>query len=221
MGSDAAGTHIVPSKACPSKDWPFEGTVIAAHDPSDSLLDKRVFLTPHRGWESGPAPTTSYVSFPPTPLHAQTPQAWDAGRDGRGRITARGHVCRVHRRGSARGPRDARPPRRRARGGMASGRPDSLAVRASRIIRSRQSDLGSRAAAVHGQVRAGDNVLVTGIGGGVALLVAQLAVARGANVFVTSGSDEKILRAVALGVRGGVNYRSSASQTTRTGWDKG
>jgi NADPH:quinone reductase-like Zn-dependent oxidoreductase len=104
---------------------------------------------------------------------------------------------------------------------MASGRPDSLAVRTSRIIRLYRSDLGSRAAAVHGQVRAGDNVLVTGIGGGVALLVAQLAVARGANVFVTSGSDEKILRAVALGVRGGVNYRSSASQTTRTGWDKG
>lgn len=56
----------------------------------------------------------------------------------------------------------------------------------------------------------GCNVLVTGIGGGVALFVLQFAVARGCNVFVTSGSEEKIARAVALGAKGGVVYREKA-----------
>jgi NADPH:quinone reductase-like Zn-dependent oxidoreductase len=56
-------------------------------------------------------------------------------------------------------------------------------------------------------------VLVTGIGGGVALMVLQFAVARGANVYVTSSSEEKISRAVKLGARGGVNYKEE-------GWDK-
>ncbi|KAM0325524.1 hypothetical protein ACHAQA_007511 [Verticillium albo-atrum] len=54
---------------------------------------------------------------------------------------------------------------------------------------------------------AGRNILVTGIGGGVALAVLQFAVARGCNVFVTSGDDDKIKRAEALGARGGVNYK--------------
>lgn len=56
-------------------------------------------------------------------------------------------------------------------------------------------------------MKAGDRVLVTGIGGGVALLVLQLAVAAGAEVWVTSGSDEKIAKAVELGAKGGVNYK--------------
>jgi NADPH:quinone reductase-like Zn-dependent oxidoreductase len=62
---------------------------------------------------------------------------------------------------------------------------------------------------VNAQIRADENVLITGIGGGVALLTAQLCIAKGANVYVTSGNDEKILRAVALGAKGGVNYKSS------------
>lgn len=57
------------------------------------------------------------------------------------------------------------------------------------------------------QVRSGERVLVTGIGGGVALFALQFAVACGAEVYVTSGSDEKIARAVELGAKGGVNYR--------------
>jgi len=56
-------------------------------------------------------------------------------------------------------------------------------------------------------MKAGDRVLVTGIGGGVALLVLQFAVAAGAEVWVTSGSDEKIAKAVELGAKGGVNYK--------------
>ncbi|KAK4098856.1 oxidoreductase [Parathielavia hyrcaniae] len=55
-------------------------------------------------------------------------------------------------------------------------------------------------------LRPGSNVLVTGIGGGVALLVLQMAVAIGVRVWVTSGSEEKITAAVRLGARGGVLY---------------
>ena len=40
-----------------------------------------------------------------------------------------------------------------------------------------------------------------------ALLAVQLSIAKGANVFVTSGSDEKIQKLLPLGVKGGVNYR--------------
>lgn len=54
---------------------------------------------------------------------------------------------------------------------------------------------------------AGKNLLVTGIGGGVALQVLQFAVALGCNVWVTSGDKAKIEKAVKLGARGGVSYR--------------
>lgn len=57
------------------------------------------------------------------------------------------------------------------------------------------------------QIKAGERVLITGIGGGVALMVLQMAIAAGAEVFVSSGSDEKIAKAVALGAKGGANYR--------------
>ena len=63
------------------------------------------------------------------------------------------------------------------------------------------------------QVRAGEKVLITGIGGGVALTAMQMALAVGAEVWVTSGSAEKIARAMALGAKGGVNYGQE-------GWDK-
>ena len=52
-----------------------------------------------------------------------------------------------------------------------------------------------------------DNVLITGIGGGVALVALQLCVALGANVYVSSGKEEKIQKAIALGAKGGVNYK--------------
>ena len=51
------------------------------------------------------------------------------------------------------------------------------------------------------------SILITGIGGGVALAALQFAVALGCDVWVTSSSAEKIARAVALGARGGVSYR--------------
>lgn len=66
---------------------------------------------------------------------------------------------------------------------------------------------GPRAAVINAGVRKGDNVLITGIGGGVALVALQLCVAIGANVYVSSGSEEKIQKAIALGAKGGVNYK--------------
>jgi NADPH:quinone reductase-like Zn-dependent oxidoreductase len=58
-----------------------------------------------------------------------------------------------------------------------------------------------------GNAVAGRNILVTGIGGGVALNVLQFAVAMGCRVFVTSGSEEKIRKAKDMGAVGGVNYK--------------
>jgi NADPH:quinone reductase-like Zn-dependent oxidoreductase len=59
----------------------------------------------------------------------------------------------------------------------------------------------------------GAAVLITGIGGGVALMVLQFAVARGASVYVTSSNQEKIDKAIQLGAKNGVNYKED-------GWEK-
>lgn len=56
------------------------------------------------------------------------------------------------------------------------------------------------------RLRGGETVLITGIGGGVALWLLQFAVAYKANVFVTSGSDTKIQKAMTLGAKHGYNY---------------
>ncbi|KAG6103305.1 hypothetical protein E4U31_002918 [Claviceps sp. LM219 group G6] len=60
---------------------------------------------------------------------------------------------------------------------------------------------------------AGRNILVTGIGGGVALQVLQFAVAMGCHVYVTSGDEAKIEKAKAMGACAGVVY-------SRDGWEK-
>lgn len=65
-----------------------------------------------------------------------------------------------------------------------------------------------RALVTQGQVQAGETVLITGIGGGVATFCLQFAKALGARVVVTSSSPEKLARALALGADGGFNYRS-------------
>lgn len=58
-----------------------------------------------------------------------------------------------------------------------------------------------------GKLAAGETLLVTGAGGGVATLAIALGVAAGARVFVTSGSGDTIEAVTALGAKGGVNYR--------------
>jgi NADPH:quinone reductase-like Zn-dependent oxidoreductase len=60
----------------------------------------------------------------------------------------------------------------------------------------------------------GERLLVTGVGGGVALFALQFALAAGNEVWVTSGSDDKIARAVSMGARGGFRY-------DRGGWAAG
>ena len=65
-----------------------------------------------------------------------------------------------------------------------------------------------RAVATRAKVKAGDTVLVTGIGGGVSMFAAQIAKQLGARVYVTSGSDDKLARARELGVEGGANYKN-------------
>jgi NADPH:quinone reductase-like Zn-dependent oxidoreductase len=57
-----------------------------------------------------------------------------------------------------------------------------------------------------GQVQAGNRVLVQGTGG-VSLFALQFAKLQGAYVIVTSSSDEKLSRAVALGADEGINYQ--------------
>ena len=57
------------------------------------------------------------------------------------------------------------------------------------------------------KLQSGERVLVSGIGGGVALFALQFALAAGAEVWVTSSSAQKIERAVALGAKGGFDYR--------------
>lgn len=52
----------------------------------------------------------------------------------------------------------------------------------------------------------GSTVLIHGIGGGVSLVSMQIALAAGAEVFVTSHSDAKLQRALKMGAREGWNY---------------
>lgn len=63
------------------------------------------------------------------------------------------------------------------------------------------------------RLQKGEKVLITGIGGGVALTALQFAVAASAEVAVTSGSDEKLEKARLLGAKHTANYRTE-------GWDK-
>lgn len=63
-----------------------------------------------------------------------------------------------------------------------------------------------RALVTRARLQPGEKVLITGIGGGVALMALQIARQLGAEVFVTSSSEEKIARAIELGASGGVTY---------------
>ena len=70
-----------------------------------------------------------------------------------------------------------------------------------------------RALVTHGEVSAGQKVLVTGIGGGVATFAMLWAKNKGAEVWVNSGSDEKLGAAKKLGATGTANYKTD-------GWSK-
>lgn len=65
-----------------------------------------------------------------------------------------------------------------------------------------------RALFTRGRLRAGQTVLLPGIGGGVAGLALAFAKRAGARVIVTSGSEDKLRAARAEGADAAVNYRS-------------
>jgi NADPH:quinone reductase-like Zn-dependent oxidoreductase len=66
-----------------------------------------------------------------------------------------------------------------------------------------------RATVTQAAVKPDSNVLVTGIGGGVATFALKWAAVLGARVFVTSGNPDKIDQARQLGAAGGVSYRDA------------
>ncbi|KAI0293558.1 hypothetical protein BC826DRAFT_1141641 [Russula brevipes] len=148
------------------------GTVVAAYDEKDELLNKRVFLVPTRGWESDPrapeAPFGILGGGATPPLGTFTTHV----------ALAREHVLRT------------------------PAHLDDVHAAAWPVA----GVTAWRAAVVHARVARGHAVLLTGIGGGVALVALQLCLALSARVYVTSSSDAKLARAIALGAAGGANY---------------
>lgn len=66
-----------------------------------------------------------------------------------------------------------------------------------------------RATFTRGALEAGETVLITGVGGGVQTFVLLFAKHVGARAIVTSGSDEKLARATALGADLALNYKTT------------
>lgn len=63
-----------------------------------------------------------------------------------------------------------------------------------------------RALFTRGKLKAGESILITGVGGGVSMFLLKFAVAANANVYVTSSSEKKIKKAIQLGASYGVQY---------------
>ncbi len=74
-----------------------------------------------------------------------------------------------------------------------------------------------------GGLQAGKNVLISGFGGGVAQFAFLFAQAAGGQVYVTSGSDEKVARALKMGAKGAYNYKKESNYSelwkTKGGFD--
>lgn len=70
-----------------------------------------------------------------------------------------------------------------------------------------------RALVTRGQAAKGQKILITGIGGAVAQSMLQFAIALETEIYFTSGDDDKIEKAVAIGAKAGVNYKQED-------WDK-
>jgi zinc-binding alcohol dehydrogenase/oxidoreductase len=71
-----------------------------------------------------------------------------------------------------------------------------------------------RALATRAALKAGEVVVITGIGGGVALAALTIAVSLGATAYVTSGSEKKIAMAKRYGATDGVTYQASGWSRT-------
>ncbi len=74
-----------------------------------------------------------------------------------------------------------------------------------------------------GGLKAGQNILISGFGGGVAQFAFLFSTAAAANVYITSGSDEKIARALKMGAKGAYNYKKESNYSdlwkTKGGFD--
>jgi NADPH:quinone reductase-like Zn-dependent oxidoreductase len=66
-----------------------------------------------------------------------------------------------------------------------------------------------RATFTRGALQPGETVLITGVGGGVQTFVLLFAKHAGARAIVTSGSDEKLARAKAMGADETINYKTT------------
>jgi NADPH:quinone reductase-like Zn-dependent oxidoreductase len=75
-----------------------------------------------------------------------------------------------------------------------------------------------RMVVTQGQLRAGQDVLILGVGGGVSSTAVQIAKLCGARVIVTSSSDAKLERARQLGADIGINY--AREDWARVVWEK-
>ncbi|CAN5482803.1 zinc-binding dehydrogenase [soil metagenome] len=67
-----------------------------------------------------------------------------------------------------------------------------------------------RACFTKSDVSKGKKVLITGAGGGVATMAVKFCLAKQADVYVTSGNDDKIEKLVTLGIKCGFNYRNES-----------
>ncbi|KAH6902699.1 hypothetical protein BKA70DRAFT_1516572 [Coprinopsis sp. MPI-PUGE-AT-0042] len=172
VGSDAAGDQFC-SQCSTSWNRHLSGVVIASSDAQDSLLNRRVFLVPSRGWKDDPdAPEEEHSVLGGAAMYP-------SGTFSEYIVVERDYVIPI---------------------------PDHLDD-----VHAAAWPLGGltawRATVVNAAVKPGHNVLITGIGGGVALLALQFCVALGASVYVTSGNPEKVRKAVELGAKGGVTYQ--------------
>ncbi|CVL03641.1 related to alcohol dehydrogenase [Fusarium proliferatum] len=155
------------------------GTVVEAGLGADSaLLHTPVLLTPCRGWHSSPDGPDGDVTFATLGGTQSTPLG-----------TAQDYIV-VHESEVEPAPKHLSPTEAAAL--------PLVGLTGWRALVTKSG----------GNAEPGRNILITGIGGGVALQVLQFAVARGCNVWVTSGDEAKIHRAVQLGARGGVLYRN-------------
>ncbi|KAG9230573.1 oxidoreductase [Amylocarpus encephaloides] len=154
------------------------GTVIETGPGcTTDFFQKRVLLTPCRGWDANTEGPEDYSKF--STLGGTEPNAWGTAQD---YIVV--HESEV----------EPCPEHLSAVEGAALPSVGLTAWRAL-VTKSRNA-------------KPGRNILVTGIGGGVALQVLQLGIALGCDMYVTSGDEVKIAKAQQLGAKGGVVYKS-------------
>ncbi|KAI1779781.1 NAD(P)-binding protein [Hypoxylon cercidicola] len=162
------------------------GTVEDAGPGARSLVGARVVLTPCRGWAASPDGPEDAAAFTVVGSAALTP----AGAAQDYVVVPADEV-------------EPAPPHLTAHEAAALPLVGLTGWRAL-VTKALRGDVSAAA---------GRNILVTGIGGGVALSVLQFATAMGCNVFVTSGDPAKLEKARRLGAMGGVSYKEP-------GWDK-